>query len=199
MKLEKLLQNIIQNKKLIEEAVAESDSNNDEMSQLSALINWCCNLKEKFKFLSSVICNVHFNCIEIIVEKLDYCEKNLRNNGQSGGYHLADNSNKQPLMKTFENDYHIIENRPSNETLAFLYANLVDITNDGLQAIIVFVNCASDSYNFPFNIKNATKNTINKSLANYEKIEIIQAEEKYFLYFKGISRLTSFLLEKVPR
>lgn len=79
LKLEKLLQGLVQDRKLIEEAASNSAESNNQLNNLSTLFNLCINLKEKCKQLASVICNVHFNCMEQVVDRLEFSERSLRN------------------------------------------------------------------------------------------------------------------------
>ena len=213
MKLENLLRSIIQNRKLIEESVEACDSN---MNQLDSVLNWCINLKEKFKVLIQTICNIHFGCVETIIEKLEFSEKNLRNYQSNLGL-----KEKQPLMVSSscpENEYCVVESGVTDESLQYLYANLLEACDEAMHVVLIFVNCAADSYNFPFKLKpiytqrkyaveddngeeneGETYSEIENVCHETERIEIIQSDEKFFLHFNGLSRLNEFLKEKSAR
>jgi len=213
IKIEKLLQSIEQNHHLIEETTQDIHSHS---SQISALLNWCINLKEKLKVLVTVICKVHFHCIERVVDKLEFSERSLQ------GYQQASElKDKQPLMMN-NNDadegYCIID-RDTDESLAMMISNLVETSNEAMHAVVLFVNCAANSFNLPFRLKpiyegeeKYRRGSVSSNLSGgsegvsrkgscceVEKIEIIQAEEKLFIYFKGLSRLSDFLSEKTSR
>ena len=166
--------------------------------------------------LASAICNIHFACVEQIIDKLEFIEKSLKNHE-----HFSDTKEKQPLMMSIndsEDGYCIIDRNltgpgvsvNSNDNLQFIYLNLIEVTNDGLNTVLLFVNCASESFCLPFKLrpvyhksKEIECDTVSRqSSVMYEpnnKVEIIQAEEKLFLYFKGLSRLSDFLNQKVAR
>jgi len=215
-KIEKLLQSIEQNRKLIDEASQDTHSHT---SQVSTLLNWCINLKEKLKVLASVICKVHFNCIEQVIDKLEFSERSLR--GYEQGCDLKD---KQPLMMSStdadEGGYCIVD-QDSDENLAMMIGNLVEASNEAMHAVVLFVNCAADSFNLAFRLRpvfaggaggksrsgsvgsdvsgESEASSRKGSCCEAEKIEIIQAEEKVLVYFKGLSRLSDFLSEKASR
>lgn len=102
----------------------------------------------------------------------------------------------------------------TDDNLQQLYSNLVETANDALHATLLAVNCAAESFNFPFKLKpvyfkstqtesNAEdtqsqprRGSVQSVLHEPERVEIIQAEEKLFLYFKGLSRLNTFLTQK---
>jgi hypothetical protein len=217
-KIEHLLRTIIQNRKLIEESTETSFVKHNHISQLDSVINWCINLKEKFKLLVTTLGNIHFAFVENIIEKFELAEKNLKN------YQININfKEKQSLtVLTDQNDYWVVESSTVSieEDLQLIYSNLIELCNDAMHSVLLFINCASYSFNLPFKLKpiyfkkyyltenDESKNDENEtakdnfmlnSINNYEHsetIEIIQSDESFFLYFNGLSRLNEFLNEK---
>lgn len=145
-----------------------------------------------------MISKVHFNCVEQIIDKLDFCEKSLR--GYETGAELKD---KQPLMMSMNDtdDYCVIDRQSntlfSDDNLQLIFTQLVDISNEAMHAVVLFVNCAAESFSFPFKIRpvyetskyqtrsdsfSETSSVDSRKSTFYEaeRTEIIQAEEKVF-------------------
>ncbi len=51
------------------------------------------------------------------------------------------------------NGSHSSSSAMTDDNLQQLYSNLVEISNDALHATLLAVNCAAESFNFPFKIK----------------------------------------------
>jgi hypothetical protein len=205
-KLEHIIRNAIQNRNLIEECVEsyqQATSVRSTNIQLDSVLNWCINLKEKLKYLSKFVHNVHYALIDMTIERLEYVEKSLVN--INNAQHMRE---KQPLIMANDSSASLSLSlssisSSSENNLNILYNSLVDASNTGIHAILEFVNSAALSFNWPFRLSpvfKARENDEYKKEKNYsydelvafadeEAIEIGECNDKLLIYFSGLSRL----------
>ena len=184
-KLESLIKNVVQNKQLIDEAI------NDGGDQLDSVLNWSMNLREKLRLLISLLNSIHFAGLHSLIEKLEFSEKNLRS--LQNGNQLRD---RQPLMLQENGN----TSDATDSSLQLLYSTLQDTCNQVIVTVANFVNCAAESFAWPFKVKiNYKLDTSNESSSISQTIELLESEDKYFLCFNGISRIYSLLNEKASR
>lgn len=194
---ENILKSIIQNRNIIEDKIKEDFSVINYTNHLDGILNSCINLKEKLKRLNEQILKIGFESIVKSISDLEYLEKQLK-------YHQTDRydkNEKQPLI--FEREKVNNENGNyydddsfkkgiTDNNLQSVYKKLIDTANQCIFNVYNFLNCCSYSFCWRFNLKPITNNE-NLQTKEFNKLDIIQSEQKIVVNFNGMSRLGHFL------
>ena len=79
-RVDEFLRAIAQTRSLVEESVerGSNEMNADYSHRTDSILNWCLNMKEKLKCLRALIYGVHFERVDACVERLEACERALR-------------------------------------------------------------------------------------------------------------------------
>lgn len=215
-KLDSLLKAIVQNRTLVEESIDDlnfkinntTNANADNINQYGKLVNWLTNYKEKLGYIKCTVFNITYELIDLYIKSLELMERKLANLK-----HKRSSSERQPLIMSTINkdlefnrhyDYRINLSKDSSNDLSdefSIFSAIYDLVNNSLHAVMFFVNCASVSFNWKFKVKaNFAKKakTPDQPAAepvntNPTPVDIIQAEEKLYIDFHGLSRLNSLL------
>jgi hypothetical protein len=198
---ENILKSIIQNRNLIEDKIQHDSLISNYSNHLDGILNSCINLKEKLKRLNDQIFKIGFESIVKSINNLEYIE-NLLKNHQTDRY---DKNEKQPLIFDQEKndnknlDYYndSIYKSNTDSNLQSIYKNLINTANQSIYNIYNFLNCCSFCFYWPFKLVPIINNEKIK-IQKFNKLDIIQSDEKITVNFYGMSRL-GYFLNKLPQ
>lgn len=196
-KLENVLKTMIQNRNSLESSIMT-----EENMSVDSILNWLIELKEKLKYLKVVLFDISHDCVEAFINRLELSEKKIlqyRNSRQL--------KEKEPLIMTLNPEYsyrvETSSSSSSSSNLEVFLKSMLDLVNSSMQDVFSFLNCAGFSFLWPFKFnsmfnKNLNRNSLNlknNEIINetHEILEVIQAEEKFSVLFKGISRLSHLI------
>ena len=78
--MDEFLRAIAQTRSLVDESIelGGNEMNADYSHRTDSILNWCLNMKERLKCLCDLIYGVHFERVDACVERLEACERALR-------------------------------------------------------------------------------------------------------------------------
>ena len=201
IKLETILKGVQSNRKSLLDALNEySKSKNVNLgSQIDLVLSWLINLKEKVKGLMLLLNMVANDSLNLVVERLETFETQVRNT-----VHRRSLKERAPLITNDETyDYRIEKNNLSyslsgsnNDVFASLNEFVTDVL---LSKVSIYVNSVATSFHLPFRVTKSKNDsddnldTNSNSEELNERVEIIQANEKFYIFFNGLARLGTFL------
>lgn len=176
------------------------------------------NFREKLRSLqTTLVFNVNYELFHILMRSLDVLEKRL---ATIKSRKLM--NERQPLIMTAlsrdaldfkEYDYRIDNStlngdsspsRKENVDTSSLFPSIIEIVNNSLHGVLLFVNCAATSFGWQYKLKpiyanssaeddndndDAKDSSGSTSVAYSAAIDVIQSDEKFSINFYGLSRL----------
>lgn len=182
-RLDSLLMSIFYNRNLLEASICDDDNFSFERT-----LNWILNLKEKIASLKMALFDIGHDLTENLLFKLDFYYNKLK---QIGNAKIL--NEKEPLM-----DYsYKIESTSSSSQFDQLMQLIRQLLNKLNEHLYQFIKCSVLSFYSNIKIdslpKELSMKNLNLNSNTKEFIEIIQADEKLTIYFKGLSRLDPML------
>ncbi len=205
-KLESLLKGIVNNRKSLIDSLNEYAKTNSS-NHIDLIVSWLVNLKEKVKGAVNAFNLVTNDSVNTILERLETFEAQIK-----GSLYKRSMKERQPLITSEENyDYKIADKygaSSAGSSSGDVFGSLTEfIASDLLAKLAVFINSVARNYFLPFRVISVSKSAESPADLNLnsdeeneedEKVEIIQANDKFFIYFNGLSRLGSFLSSLTP-
>lgn len=197
IKMDAIMRGLNNNRRSLIDSLNEQAKNAHSSNQTDLVLSWLVNLREKIKGLVALLNDAMDDSVNMIIERLEMFEKQIK-----ADVYRKSLKERQPLITSDDNyDYRIDKMSNGGSSKGDCYTTLNEfVTKTLLVRLATYMNSVFRSFYLPFrvarckaNTKEADLNDDEQELADSEKVETIQANEKFYIYFNGLSRLSYFL------